>query len=254
MTGLAATQRAFAASILGRPNDFADRLVDDRLPSAGRARIHANHFRVSLIEALTASFPVTHALVGQAYFTQAARGYVLKYPPANPRLHEYGAGFPAWLAQGADLGGHDYLPDVAAFEWALNESYHAEDAEAFAPPPLASTGIAQMRLALHPATRRLDTPWPVSEIWQVHQPGTEAIERIDLKGDGEKLLIFRAGIDVSWRRLSAAEARLVDALAEGAPLGQAASLASNEAPLDFASSFAWMLEGGIFIEAISADV
>lgn len=249
MTGLSATQRAFAAAILGRPNDFADRLVEDRLPAAARAQIHANHFRVSLIEALAATFPITHALVGQAYFTQAARGYVLKNPPANPRLNEYGAGFAAWLAEAADLGGHDYLPDVAAFEWALNESYHAEDAAPFAPMPLASAGIAQTRLMLHPATRRLDTPWPVSEIWQVHQPGAGHVERIDLKGEGEKLLVFRSGIDVSWRRLGMAEARLVDALAEGAPLGQATSLASNEAPLDFAASFAWMLEGGVFIEA-----
>lgn len=240
-------QRDFAAALVGRPSAIAPLVVDDAIGAAGRLQIYANHFRISLIEALAAIFPVTRALVGEAFFAQVARDFVLRQPPRDPRLYCYGAGFPAMLKALPNLAGHAYMPDVAAFEWAMNEAYHADDSAAFSAEDMADPAlVASLTLALQPSARRLDTPWPVSEIWQVHQPEAPAVESIDLKQGGEQLLIWRDGITVCWRKLQPAEAALLDAMLAGQPLAQAAAIAAQAGPLDFTASFAWCLEGGVF--------
>jgi len=247
MSGLLELQRDFAAALVGRPSAVAARTVDDAIPATGRVQVYANHFRISLIEALATTFPVTHALVGEAFFAQAARSFVLRQPPRDPRLYCYGADFPNALKALPDLAGHAYLPCVAALEWAMNEAYHAEDAPAFSAADIADpAAVAALTLRLHPSARRLDTPWPVSEIWQVHQPEAPSVESIDLKQGGEQLLIWRSGIDVCWRKLGAAEAALLDAAQAGRPLTDAVAAATAAGPLDFAASFAWCLEGGVF--------
>lgn len=251
MSRLLELQRDFAAALTARRPEagqtIAAHAVSDAIAAEQRAQIYANHFRISLIDALAATYPVTRALVGEAFFAQAARGFVLAEPPRTPRLYEYGAGFAAWLKALPDLAGHAYLPCVAAFEWATNEAYHGEEAAPLDPAQLGDpAAVGGRAFALHPTARRLSTPWPVSEIWHVHQPGAAEVERIDLNQGGEELLIWRQGIDVCWRKLSLAEARLIDALASGTLLAEAAALAAAVGPLDFAASFAWMLDGGVF--------
>ncbi|WP_428248458.1 DNA-binding domain-containing protein [Ferrovibrio sp.] len=251
MSRLPELQRDFAAALVGRPSAMAARVVEDAIPASARVQVYADHFRTSLIETLAAAFPVTHALVGEAFFTQAARDFVLRQPPRDPRLFMYGGDFPAALRALRDLAGHPYLPCVAAFEWALHQAYHAEDAVPLRPSDIGdAAAMAKQTLALHPSAQRLDTPWPVSEIWQVHQPDAPAIDSIDLKQGGEQLLLWRNGIELCWRKLNAAEAALIDTVLAGKPLAKAVAQAMLQAqstgPFDFSASFAWCLEGGIF--------
>lgn len=190
-------QREFAAALTGSLYTIAEKVIGDAIPAEGRVQVYANHFRVSLLEALAATFPVTRALVGEAFFAQTARAFLIFEPPRSPILAQYGGGFPTFLAALPDLGGHSYLPDVAAFEWALNAAYHAEDAPMLMPEHLAEPErVMQMPLPLHPSVQRLSTPFPISEIWQVHQPDAPAVDRIQLAGGAERLLTWRQGIDV----------------------------------------------------------
>src|SRR3546814_19906185 len=74
-------------------------------------------------------------------------------------------GFPTFLAALPDLGGHNYLPDVAAFEWALNVAYHADDAALLRPEDLPDPdAVGRMRFPLHPSAQRLSTPFPITQI------------------------------------------------------------------------------------------
>src|SRR3546814_14210823 len=92
-------------------------------------------------------------------------------------------GFPTFLAALPDLGGHNYLPDVAAFEWALNVAYHADDAALLRPEDLPDPdAVGRMRFPLHPSAQRLSTPFPITQIWQVHQPDAEPVDRIVQNG------------------------------------------------------------------------
>jgi len=248
MNALLDRQREFAAALTGSLYTIAEKVIGDAIPAEGRVQVYANHFRVSLLEVLASTFPVTRALVGEAFFAQTARAFLIFEPPRNPVLAQYGAGFPTFLAALPDLGGHNYLPDVAAFEWALNVAYHAPDVALLRPENLPDPdAVGRMAFTLHPSAQRLSTPFPISEIWQVHQPDAAPVDRIVLTGGGERLLIWRQEIDVCWRKLEAGEDQFLAHLAAGDPLGIAA-LAAGAADdgFDFAGSFTWMLDSGIF--------
>lgn len=240
-------QRAFAAALTGGSPGIADKVIGDAIPAESRVQVYLNHFRISLLEALAATFPVTRALVGEAFFAQTARAFLVYEPPGSPVLAEYGAGFPTFLASLPDLGGHNYLPDVAAFEWALNLAGWAPDQDVLTAADLPDPDdAARLALPLHASAQRLSTPFPVAEIWQVHQPDAPAIQRIEMGGGAERLLVWRNGIDACWRKLDAGEDRLLAELGNGAALGAAALAAAVEPGFDFPASFSWMLDGGVF--------
>lgn len=247
MSVLPERQRALATAMMGGVSDIAEHVIGDAIRAEQRVQVYANHFRISLLEALANTFPVTRALVGEAFFAQTARAFIAAEQPRSPVLARYGGGFPSFLASQPDLGAHNYLPDVAAFEWALNVAYFAADTALLRPEDLPDPDdVARLRLWLHPSAQRLSTPFPVSEIWQVHQPDAPAIDRIDMNSGGERLLIWRQDIDVCWRRLDAGEDALLAELGAGQPLGVAAMAAAAHENFDFPASFSWMLDGGVF--------
>lgn len=247
MSALLERQREFADALTGSLHAVAEKVIGDAIPAEGRLQIYADRFRASLLESLATVFPVTRALVGEAFFAQTARDFLIFDPPRSPILSLYGDGFPTFLAALPDLGGHHYLPDIAAFEWALNIAAQAEDTDILRPEDLPdSETAAQMPLPLHPSAQRLSTPFPVSQIWQVHQPDSPSVDRIKMAGSSERLLVWRRGIEVCWHKLDHGEDRLLAELAGGATLGAATMAASNEPDFDFPASFSWMLDGGIF--------
>lgn len=250
MNALLDRQREFAAALTGSLHSIAEKVIGDAIPAEGRVQVYANHFRVSLLDALAGTFPVTRALVGEAFFAQTARAFLIFEPPRSPVVAQYGAGFPTFLAALPDLGGHNYLPDVAAFEWALNVAYHADDAALLRPEDLPDPdAVGRMQFPLHPSAQRLSTPFPITQIWQVHQPDAEPVDRIVLTDGGERLLIWRQEIDVCWRKLEPGEDQFLAHLAAGDPLGTAAlAAASADEAFDFAASFTWMLDSSIFVQ------
>lgn len=245
MSALLERQREFADALTGSLYGIAEKVIGDAIPAEGRLQIYADRFRASLLEVLAVTFPVTRALVGEAFFAQTARAFLIFDPPRSPILYQYGGGFPTFLAALPDLGGHHYLPDIAAFEWALNVAEHAEDTALLHPEDLPDA-IENLTLTLHPSAQRLSTPFPISEIWQVHQPESPAVERIQLAGSSERLLVWRRDIRVCWHKLNHGEDRLLAELANGATLDSAILAAGSYEDFDFPASFSWMLDGGVF--------
>lgn len=247
MTALLEHQQAFAAALTGDAAALTALVIGDVIPAERRVQVHIDQVQSRLLDTLAGTFPVTRALVGEAFFAQTARGFLAAELPRSPVLAEYGAGFPTFLAAQPDLGGHNYLPDIAAFEWALQHAAWVDDAELLLPADLPDPDeAARLVLPLHPSVQRLSTPFPVAEIWQVHQPDAPHVQRIEMSGGAERLLIWRHGIEPCWRKLDLGEDRLLAEIGNGAPLGMAAMAAAGEAGFDFAASFSWMLDGGVF--------
>lgn len=247
MSALLEHQQAFAAALAGEISTLAGMVIGDTIPAERRIQLHLDQAQTGLLETLATTFPVTRALVGEAFFAQMARDFIAAEPPRSPVLAEYGGSFPTHLAAQPDLGGHHYLPDIAAFEWALHFAGWAEDAELLQPADLPDPEeTARLVLPLHPSVQRLSTPFPVDEIWQVHQPDAPAIQRIEMSGGTERLLVWRRGLEPCWRRLDTGEDRLLAEIGSGVALGAAAMAAGGEAGFDFAASFSWMLDGGVF--------
>ncbi len=247
MPSLREIQRDFSRALLGGPDEaIAARVLQDRLAPAERIQIYRNHVRITLREALAATFPVVARLVGEAYFAAVARHFIEREPPRSPVLAEYGATFPDFLAGVPNAPA--YLPDVARLEWALNRACHAEDRPALEPRHLADLppeAQADLRLKPLPSTALLSSAFPILAIWQANQHGRE--DTVDLALGGQTVLVWREHGDAACRALSPGEADLLRSLFDGCGLGQAASGAVQAEPgLDLPPIIASLLATTIF--------
>jgi len=129
MTAPASAHREFAAAL-----QVPTLSVPSALKGGGghdaerRFAVHRNNFVVGLVDALAESFPVTQALVGQAFFRGMARERVLADPPRSPLLTDYALGFADFVAGFAPAAVVPYLADVARIEALRIQAYHAADA------------------------------------------------------------------------------------------------------------------------------
>lgn len=251
MPALHEIQRDFSRYLLGGPGDrLAQAIRHDRLNPESRAQIYRNHLRISLTEALGATFAVSARLVGPDYFAAAVRRFVAAHPPTQPVLAEYSAEFPPFLETLPHAP--EYLGDVARMEWALNLSFNAPDLPALTAAALETARPASLRdlhLVPHPASRLLVSAYPVHRIWTANRPGADAGETVDLSEGGVALLIWRRGTDAMFRPLDRATHRFAAAMFAGGSLSRAASLALTADPLfDLAGTLAGLLREPIFLD------
>lgn len=239
-------QQAMRAGIVGTaPDALARTVLAGGIAPERRLQVYRNHYYVTLIEALAATFPVTQRLVGERFFAAVARRFAAASPPAGPCLFEYGDGFPALLASLPEAKAHPYLGDVARLEWAMNLARNAPDVPPLDPAKLrrvAPRDQAALIFVLHPACRLFSSPYPAARIWSANQPGAEDMP-VHLDEGHCRLLIHRHEGDVAWRALAPAEYAFLYALRAGRRLEQAVA-ATAGASFDLAGMLAGLIEGG----------
>lgn len=222
-------QAAFLQAMFG-PDEpqLLEAIAGDGLLPAARLQIYRHHVLTSLTEVLQATFPVVCRLVDERFFRYAADAYIRQYPPKAPCLFEYGADFPAFLAAFPPCRHLAYLADVARLEWALNTALHAEVRAPLDPTELgglAPHDVAQLTFQFDPSVTLLDSPWPIDQIWHVHQVDEEVYAPVDLNAGGVALEIRRWEDDVGFRRLDHSLYTFRTTLAAGHALARAAEAA-----------------------------
>ena len=222
--------------------------------AARRLQVYRNNVQASLRAALEAVYPVVARLVGAACFADVARRFIPAHPSRSGNLHDFGRELPDFLRVLPALDALPYLGDVAALEWACHEVYHEADDIAFDPAALAEVPVARqpaLRLALQPAVRFVESPYPVLAIWQANQPDDTAdapVVRLDQ--GGVQLVVARRDFDIEFRLLGAAEACWLRALADRRPLAEAVVAALDIDPaFDFGTVLARHLRLGTFCRA-----
>ncbi|WP_169306191.1 DNA-binding domain-containing protein [Paracoccus hibiscisoli] len=212
-----ATQSAFHAALRGAP--LPPGLIADQPDAARRMAVYRNNVAVSLGQALAARFPVIARLVGPAFFAALARAYLAQDPPRNPVLAEWGAGFAAFLAGFPPLSDWPYMADVARIEHARGRAFHAPDAAPLPPAMLAGADPDRLRLILHPSVTVLRLDHPAVAIWAVNQPGAAPAPLP--QGPQIALILRDLAFNVPVEALPPADAALIEALQQGAPLARA---------------------------------
>jgi hypothetical protein len=76
---------------------------------------------------LADTFPVTQALVGEAFFRAMAGQFVRAHPPRSPVLTLYGDLFPSYVCDFAPASALPYLGDLARLEVGYVQTYHAAE-------------------------------------------------------------------------------------------------------------------------------
>ena len=245
-------QHDICAGILGAtPTTLLDRIVDDRLGAAKRLQVYRNNTLISLTEALKTTFPVVTRLVGEKFFDFAADRFIRTHPPRAPRLAEYGAAFPRFLAGFAPAANLVYLADVARLEWAINEAYNATDDPALDAAALAgipAEHYAVLRFVLRPSCRFVASAYPVKRIWLANRADADA-ETIDLGAGGATLLVMRRDFDVMLLELEPSEFAFLAALDAGKTVEAAfADAVAQASDFDLAETLARQFTRGSFAE------
>lgn len=216
---LAQLQRAFVAEITAGD--------DAAPPSSPGMAIYRNGYRARLLDALAASFERTRRWTGAEVFESAACHYILSAPPHSWSLDDYGADFPALLAE---LFAQDpEVGELAWLEWHLQRAFAAPDRPVLDPQTLAAAGQAAgdwgaVRFAMaagfaHNAIATNCTPlW--GELAEAGAPPSWV--RSEEPGC---LIVWRGGLSPCWRVTDPAEGAALSHLAAGGTLGEAGALA-----------------------------
>jgi len=197
-----------------------------RIGSGERLAIYRRNLHANWRSALADTHPVVERLVGPAFFGEAARRYALAHPSASGDLHRFGAGFAAFLGAYEHAKDLPYLADVARLEWAWHECFHA--AEAAALDVAALSGVpadrhGDIRFALHPALRLVDSAYPVLAIWEANQPERDGTP--DRLEGADSVLVHRPALDVRLALPAAEDFALLRAFEAGLAFEAAAERA-----------------------------
>lgn len=234
MPTLRELQLDFAAQVYdNEARDVDTRLRSNGLTAARRLQVYRNNHVSSLTEALRAVYPVLHRLVGEEFFAYLAAHYVRAHPSRSGDLHEFGARMMEFAGSFPGLEAFPYLPDVARLEWNYHEVFHAAEHA-----PLDITRLAaiepqqygELKFRLHPASRLLESPYPVLRIWQVNQPDYRGGGDVDLRSGGDRVLVIRRALNVEFELLDRGDHAFLTALRDGRDFATASDAASAAQP------------------------
>lgn len=214
--------------------------------------IYAANVAGNWLKALAEAYPVARKIVGQPFFEHLARAYSSAHPSRSGDLNEYGADFPAFIADFSDTRDLPYLPDVAQMEWLAHRAHFAPDAPRFDPARLAGispTQYAALRFRLAPACGLLASDWPLARIWEIHQDGYGGAPSVDLTPATAQFLVLRPGWRVTVAKLEPAEFALLGAARRGESLGDALEAAFAADPRSNGANVLarWVSAGVLFL-------
>ncbi|MDN8615193.1 HvfC/BufC N-terminal domain-containing protein [Variovorax ginsengisoli] len=221
------------------------------LSARQRLQVYRHNMFESLTAALGAVYPVVARLVGDGFFRQAAKAFIVAHPSRSGNLQDFGGAFAGFLRAWPVAAGLPYLPDVATLEWALHHAYHEVELPALTLERLAQVPAAEqagLRLRLQPSARFVGSRYPLLRIWQANQP--EALDdesTISLDEGGVDLLVVQCALEIEFRHLGPAEGRWLRALAGQAGLAEATGRAMDADPaFDLMAALARHLGLGLF--------
>ncbi|VAW91144.1 hypothetical protein MNBD_GAMMA22-2647 [hydrothermal vent metagenome] len=125
-----------------------------------------------IIEALTVSYPVVKALVGEQFFNHISYQYIRKTPSKNPDLNCYGSDFAIFLDNLDNLQTVPYLSDVARLEWAWQKIISGDKTKTGSLNLLATleeSAIDNIQFELSPHSSLLQSNYAIDKIWQTNQ-------------------------------------------------------------------------------------
>ena len=155
-----------------RLSDFQDGLASALLPPPGASvpppawldallaqpgfAVYRNTVAKGCIDALQATYPAVHAVVGSDWLRAPAHAFVHEHPPTDGRLMGYGAGFAEFLEGFGPAANLPYLGGVAGLDRCWTGSHLAPGAPARPPNPPGQRAPPAARGAQAPRSKESD--------------------------------------------------------------------------------------------------
>lgn len=192
--------------------------------AAQRLAIYADAYRLRLEEALGANYPKLRRILGDEVFRRLGLGYLREFPSRDPNIRWFGSSLAGFLDTAPPWSGQPVLAEMARFEWTLTEVFDAPDAPLVGPETIAGIPAGDwpgLRFVPHPSARRLDLEWTVPQLWsEIEDHGERQPAPPTRSADPLGWLLWRREFGHYWRSLSVDEAWALDAIDQGASMGE----------------------------------
>lgn len=229
MLSLLELQNQFKKSYFFNENkQLTGSIVNNKLSADQRLQIYHNNLFISLTECLQSVYPTVRKLVGDEFFEATVRQYIRLYPPTSSDMHVFGNQFAEFLIHFPAVQTLQYLPEVAQLDWHYHEVFHEAESSKFDFTKLKNVPenkYGDIRFILHPAARLIAFGFPVIQIWQICHDVNFKDAEVDLVQGGEKILMMRQQLEISFAQLSEGEFALLSAFNAGFHFEKACTLA-----------------------------
>jgi hypothetical protein len=227
---------------------------NSRLTSLERLEIYARSYWFRLLDSFRDDFPGLAVVLGPAAFERLARAYLSECPSRTYTLRDLGSHLEKWLREHPKYAGENrqLAIDMVGLEWAHIVAFDGPEDKVLRPEDLAQLS-PQLRVGLQPYISLLDLHHPVDEIRvrcnsdregsaaasnAVLRRGIRSRERVPQpQAEPTFLAVHRLDFSVYYRRLSAEEFRLLNALRASRSIAgairssfQSSSVASDDVP------------------------
>ncbi len=230
------TQKRSAAASLIRRND--------RLTATERLDIYRHSYWYRILDSLRDDFPGLCAILGTRAFHRLSQAYLTDEPSSSFTMRDLGSRLEQWLTEHPRYA-DEKLPlalDMVRLEWAHIEAFDGCSEEPVGPEHLADLG-PQTRLGLQPHIGLLELSYPVDDlrirVQGISGSGQGMASNSVLRGKERSIVrkyrmvepkpvflaVHRVDFTVYYRPLEEGEIRILSALREGMPLGDAVGMA-----------------------------
>jgi uncharacterized protein (UPF0276 family) len=190
-----------------------------------RLDVYANSYFYRLLGALRELFPRVAFLCGDALFHNLVTDYVLSCPSREPDLRRLGERLPAFLRSHPLAERWPLLLELAELEQALTVALDAPDGNLLTQDDLRAVPLEEwpeLRLSFSPPTCLLLARWDLEQLEPLYAAGRrEQALALTPASEPSVLLVGRRGHATYFRRLPAAEGRVLHELWRGASFGEA---------------------------------
>jgi hypothetical protein len=219
---LRALQLRFQAYLEGHSEDFENDVIstEDAL-AEHRLAAYYNAYRIRLIDCLATDFPVLRKTIGEEEFEYLVLDYLKRYPSHHPSVRWVGKHMAEFLGA-SDRDNHEFLSELAAFEWGQGLCFDAGECGAlFTLEDMANItpGLwPKITLQFHPSLRWLDLQWNAPPYWVALDKDEDENERPQPQREEipTRWLMWRKELKPNWRSLDVAEAWAIEAAVDGA--------------------------------------
>jgi putative DNA-binding protein len=220
---LAQLQESFQAHVLRHDPTVEQHIHgDERFPLSLRLGVYSGAYALRLIEVLGETFPAVQAALGASQFAALVSEFARACPSRYRSARAYGEELGPWLAarlRGPKATG---IADLSRFEWAVAGAFDAADRRPLEMADLAAVAPAQwpdLQFEFSPTLRCVNVTSNAVAWWRsacAEQARPSRWRPTCL----QRWVVWRRDLAVFYRRLSQAEARMVDGALSGESFGE----------------------------------
>jgi hypothetical protein len=222
MSELMELQRQFQDYLFQSSQEIQHHILGTRrVPAETRLGIYGNAYRLRLLEALSANYPVLRQCLGDDLFDRLGFDFIHTSPSSYRSIRWYGDAFKSFLSADLEISDYPWALELTDFEWALSLVFDAADAMPMSLDDIARVPPetwADMCFQMHPSVLRLNFHWNVVPLWQACD-AAEPLPQIVSMEKPQAWVLWRKDYLNQFCSLSETEAWAIDALLKGASFG-----------------------------------